>query len=108
MGGHNIHDDRVKSLVQICLTGNASKALLKGVGIKIGKKMGEQFIKNISFELIKEINRQVGFRLLTKFGGKGAINLWKGIPIIGGVVGGTFDGLTTRTIGKIAKKTFIT
>ncbi|MEN8342593.1 EcsC family protein [Acinetobacter baumannii] len=108
MGGHNLNDDRVRSLVFVCLTGNAAKDILKDVGIVVGKKLAENAIKNISGKTITAINKKVGFRLLTKFGEKGAINLGKTIPLFGGIVGATFDSLTTNTIGNIARDTFIT
>ncbi|HEA1012053.1 TPA: EcsC family protein, partial [Escherichia coli] len=60
-----------------------------------------------SRETITAINKRVGFRLLTKFGEKGAINLGKMIPLVGGVIGGTFDGVSTNLVGNIARKTFI-
>ena len=68
MGGYNLNDDRVKSLVFLCLTGNAAKDILKDVGIVVGKKLAENAIKNISGKTIVAINKKVGFRLLTKFG----------------------------------------
>jgi len=108
MGGHNLNDDRVRSLVFVCLTGNAAKDILKDVGIVVGKKLAENAIKNISGKTITAINKKVGFRLLTKFGEKGAINLGKTIPLFGGIVGATFDSMTTNTIGNIARDTFIT
>ncbi|HGN9372321.1 TPA: EcsC family protein [Citrobacter pasteurii] len=107
MGGYDVKDDRVKALVYSCLAGNAAKDILKGTGIIIGSKMSTQLIKSISRETIVAINRQVGFRLLTKFGEKGAINLGKMIPLVGGVIGGTFDGISTNIVGNIARKTFI-
>lgn len=107
MGGYNLNDDRVKSLVFICLTGNAAKDILKDVGIVVGKKLAENAIKNISGKTIVAINRKVGFRLLTKFGEKGVINLGKAIPLLGGFVGATFDSVSTNTVGNIARDTFI-
>lgn len=56
--------------------------------------------------LIK-INQRIGFRLLTKFGEKGVINLGKLIPVAGGVIGGTMDVVTTTVIAKNAIKIFI-
>ncbi|MDQ9034969.1 EcsC family protein [Acinetobacter pittii] len=44
MGGHNLNDDRVRSLVFVCLTGNAAKDILKDVGIVVGKKLAENAI----------------------------------------------------------------
>ncbi|MFK3711171.1 EcsC family protein [Leclercia adecarboxylata] len=107
MGGYDVKDDRVKALVYTCLAGNAAKDILKGTGIVIGSKMSAQLIKSISKETIFAINKMVGFRLLTKFGEKGAINLGKMIPLVGGVIGGTFDGISTNVVGNVARKTFI-
>ena len=61
----------------------------------------------MSAQVIKEINKKVGFRLLTKFGEKGVINLGKAIPVIGGLIGGTLDAVSTNTIGNTARDTFI-
>ena len=80
---------------------------LKDVGIKVGTKIGEQAIKNMSRKIIVDINQKVGFRLVTKFGEKGVINLGKAIPILGGLIGGTIDAASTHSIGKISKKVFV-
>lgn len=45
MGGHDPKDDRVKSLVYTCLTGNAAKDILKDIGIVIERKLTESAIK---------------------------------------------------------------
>ncbi len=107
MGGFDLRDDRVKSLVYLCMAGNGAKDILKDIGIVIGQKFTAQMIKNISSKTVTAINQKVGFRLLTKFGEKGAINLGKAIPLVGGLIGATFDSVTTNTIGNIAQKTFI-
>lgn len=107
MSGHNLHDDRVKALIFVCLTGNSAKEILKDVGIVIGRKVAENTIKNISGKTITAINKKVGFRLLTKFGSTGVINLSKTVPLFGGVIGATFDSVATNTIGNIARDTFI-
>jgi len=108
MGGHDLNDDRVKSLVYACLTGNAAKEILKDIGIVVGTKITTSAIKSISGKTIVKINQKVGFRLLTKFGEKGAINLGKALPLVGGIIGATFDSVATNTIGNIARDTFIT
>ncbi len=109
MGGHDIRNDRVKTVCYACLCGSAAMDILKdAVGKTIGKKLTEQAIKQLSFETIKKINQAVGFRMVTKFGQTGAINLGKAVPVVGGVIGGTFDGTTTYTIGRVAKTVFIT
>ncbi len=107
MGGNDPHDDRVQTLAYVCLLGNSGNEVLKQAGVKIGTKMATNAIKKISFDIIKEINKKVGFRLLTKFGEKGAINLGKAVPLVGGVVGGTLDALATDAIGNAARRMFV-
>ncbi len=106
MGGHDLKDDSVKSLVFICLTGNAAADILKEVGIKIGTKLTKSVIQKISAATITKINQKVGFRLLTKFGEKGVINLGKAIPVVGGIIGGGMDLASTKVIGSTSKRMF--
>lgn len=108
MGGYDLKDDKVKTFVYACPCGNGLQNILKDAGIIIGKKLSEQAIKKLSFEVIKKINASVGFRLVTKFGEKGVVNLGKAIPLVGGVIGATFDDVTTNTIGNAARNLFIT
>jgi len=107
IGGHDIKSDRVKTLVYICLVGSAATDVLKDVGIAVGRKFTEKAIENISRDTIVKINQRVGFRLLTKFGEKGVVNLVKFLPLVGGVIGGTIDAVATNTIGNVARNTFI-
>lgn len=89
------------------MAGNGAKDILKDLGIVFGKKFTIQMIKNISGKTITAINQKVGFRLITKFGEKGLINLGKAVPLIGGAIGLGFDSVATNTIGNIARATFI-
>ncbi|MFC6923238.1 EcsC family protein [Microbulbifer taiwanensis] len=107
MGGYDVKDDRVKALVYACMAGNSAKDILKNAGIVFGQKMAESAIKNISGKTIVAINQKVGFRLLTKFGEKGIVNLGKAVPLIGGVIGAAFDSVATNAVGNIARDTFI-
>jgi len=107
MGGHDLHHDKVKTLVYVCMAGNAAKDILKDIGIIIGKKLTTNVIKNITGKTITKINQKVGFRLLTKFGEKGSVNLGKAVPLVGGLIGGTMDSIATNTIGNVARDTFI-
>ncbi len=108
MGGHDVRNDRVRAVCYACLCGNAAAEVLQGAGIAIGKKLTERAITRLSSEIITKINQAVGFRMVTKFGQTGAINLGKAIPLAGGVIGGAFDGTTTYAIGRVAKNVFVT
>ena len=63
MGGNDLKDDRVKTLVYVCLTGNAAKEILKDLGITLGTKLATSTIKNISGKTLIEINKKVGLSL---------------------------------------------
>ncbi|MDY3204652.1 MAG: EcsC family protein [Arcobacter sp.] len=106
LAGHDLKDDRVKSMVYVCLVGNGAAEILKNVGIEVGKKVANNAIKNISGKVITQINQKVGFRLVTKFGEKGVINLGKAVPILGGLIGGTVDTISTNIIGNTARNLF--
>lgn len=107
MGGFDLKDDRVRTLVYTCLVGNNAAAVLKGVGIEAGKRFTTQAIKGISGKTLTSINQKVGFRLVTKFGEKGVVNLGKAVPLVGGAIGAALDGVWTNQIGNAARDAFI-
>ena len=95
MGGHDIREDRVKSLIYICMVGNGAKELLKDVSVKAGER------------LTAKIAEKVSTSIASKTGEKSVTSLGKAVPVLGGVVGGSYDAITTRVVGKVAKKIFI-
>ncbi|MEC5379048.1 EcsC family protein [Staphylococcus hominis] len=104
--GYDLKDDEVKTLVYLCLTGQTAGDILKDFGVKFAQNVGKAQIKRIPGSVLVKINQKIGFRLVTKFGEKGLINLGKMIPVLGGAVGASFDVVSTRAIAEIAKKTF--
>lgn len=106
INGYDIYSDQVRTIAYTCLTGSSAANILKNVGIKISEKMAVNALKRVPGAILIKINQQVGFRLVTKFGQKGLVNVIKMMPLVGGVVGGVFDTGMTLTIGNIAKKVF--
>lgn len=104
--GYDIHSDQVRTMVLLCLIGEAWEEILKTAGITIGTKVFQNMIKQIPGKILIEVNKKIGFRLITKAGEKGVINLMKLVPLLGGVVGGTFDGIFVNSCGKTSKKVF--
>lgn len=107
MGGCDLRDDRVKSLVYTCLVASSASDVIKQTGIAIGEKVAINAIKSMSAATIRQINQKVGFKLFTKFGEKGIINFGKAVPLLGGIVGGLFDTISTNTVGNVARDTFL-
>lgn len=107
MRGYNVLEDKVKTLVYVCMVGNTAGDLVKQAGIKAGNQLAaKKLLPKITGEMIKKINQAVGFRLLTKGGTKGVINIGKAIPLIGGFVGGTYNLIEVGVFAKRAKAFF--
>ncbi|MEU4764427.1 EcsC family protein [Actinosynnema sp. NPDC023794] len=105
--GHDLDSDEVQTAILVCLLGNAGTELLKKAGIKVGSRLTMNLIERIPAQLIREVNKRVGFTLLAKYGtSKATVTLAKGVPLVGGVIGGTFDAVTTRAVGAFASRFF--
>ena len=104
--GHDLKEDRVRTLVLLSIIGDSAKEVLKQAGVKIGRKLTEKVVMQIPGKVLIEINKKVGFRLLTKAGEKGIINLIRVVPVVGGFVTGGFDAAACRTVGKVAHNIF--
>lgn len=107
LGGYDPKDDEVRTVAYICLTGESVAEALNKMGVKISQKVGTKLIDKIPGTLLVKVNQKLGGRIITKFGSTGAINLCDFIPVVGGVIGGGFNYVTTRKIGKIATKEFL-
>jgi EcsC protein family len=104
--GYPVKDEQVKTLAFICLTGAAWVNVLEEFGIGVGTKVAKNLIIKIPGAILAKINRAVGFRLVTRAGTTGSINLIKFVPFVGGLVGGAFDAAVTRGICAVAKNVF--
>ena len=107
LGGYDLNEDRVKTLCLACLCGHAARAILREAGIEISQKMAVSALRRLPKRTFIEINKKVGFRLLSKFGEKGAINVGRAIPLLGGLVGGGVDAAWTKAMGHRARDIFI-
>lgn len=104
--GYDLDSDQTQTFVYATLAGTSVTDIMKKTGIVIGNKMALGAIKKVPSSVLTKINQAVGFRLVTKFGTTGSINLVKMVPIAGALVGGAFDTVTTRTIARLANHTF--
>ena len=104
--GYDLNDDHVQTFVYACLLGQSVNELLKEFGIKLGVKVAENVLKKVPGKIFIEINKKVGFRLVTKYGSKGLINLGKMIPLLGAPISGAFNLAETKTIATAAKTVF--
>lgn len=105
--GHDVHSETVRTAILLCLLGNSATQVLKKAGIEIGQKFALTLIKKLPIDILRRVNRRVGFMLIAKYGAKrSAITLTKLIPLVGGLVGFTVDAASTRGVAAFAKRFF--
>lgn len=107
MAGYNPSDDEVRTLAYVCLTGSSMAKACREAGVNFANKLVMAQIKKIPGEVLRKINKKIGFLFVTKAGQTGIINLTKMVPIAGGVVGGGFDFVNTKAIAKRTYKVFV-
>jgi hypothetical protein len=106
LAGLDLNSDQVQTFVYACLAGVSVNEVVKQAGIKIGVKMAEKAIEKIPGKALIKINQKIGFRLITKFGEKGVVNLGKLLPGVGAVINGGLDFAETKIIANRAYKMF--
>jgi uncharacterized protein (DUF697 family) len=107
MGGYDIEDKKVRSMILTCLAGNAFKDILQEIGINAGTRITHRLISNISEKSLIAINQKVGFALVAKSSGSGLVKLSKVVPLAGGIIGGSIDIMATNVIGRAACRLFL-
>jgi hypothetical protein len=104
--GYDISTEEVRSAISVTLLGSAGAGVLKNAGMEFGKQVTAATLQKVPGQLLIEINKRIGFRLVTKAGEKGVVNLAKLVPLVGGPIGAAVDGVSCRTIATYAMRTF--
>lgn len=108
MCGYDIHHRKVKTMVYMALCGSAMSDILKDVGVQYGTHLTANMLNRyLSAEVIKSINKAVGFRLLGRAGSGSMLHSTKIVPIVGGLMAGGLDALTTNLVGNTARDFFL-
>ncbi|GJO06747.1 hypothetical protein NJB18091_48370 [Mycobacterium marinum] len=106
--GYDLSSEEVQSAVLLSLLGANAAGVLGKVGVEVGAKSAMAGLKKLPGHVLIEINKKVGYRLLTKFGTKGSINLVRAVPLVGGGVGAGVNVVAINQIARYSKKTFVT
>lgn len=107
LGGVDFKDEDTKTGMYLCLLGAEAGNVLSKTASQFAIKFTTAALKKLPSEILVKINQAVGFRLVTKFGTKGLVNLGKAIPLLGGAVGGAVDAFSTFGISQAAKSLFL-
>jgi hypothetical protein len=102
--GYDVRSEEVRPVVLISLLGFSATEVLSAAGVDIGMKSAVSAIRQVPGRVLIEINKKGGFRLVTKAGSKGVVNLTKLAPVAGGIVGGGINFASTRAVGAWATR----
>ena len=106
INGYDLKSDEIQTFVYACLAGVSLNQVVKKAAVDFGVKFCNTLVKKLPAKVLTKINQKVGFRLITKFGSKGLVNLGKLFPVVG-VIGGTLDFAETKVIANRAIKWFV-
>lgn len=99
LGQHRLSDECIRALAGLCLCGNAAKALLQDLTL--------QAIDRWTTAVAQQVMEKTFALLATRSGLVSAESAIRLVPLAGGVVSGAVDIASTRTIGRIARTTFL-
>jgi hypothetical protein len=105
--GYDLRSDKVRTVVLGCLVGDQIVEPFKITGVMVGTKLAGLAMKQIPGAALVKINQAIGMRLLTKGGTTGIVNFSRLLPFVGGVIGGTLDGVVTGGIANVARRVFV-
>jgi len=104
--GYDVETDEVRSGILVALLGSAGAGVLRNAGVEIGQRSPAAALERLPARVLTEVNKRVGYRLVTKAGEKGVVNLTKLVPLVGGPIGAAVDGVSCKTIAGYAMRTF--
>lgn len=104
--GFDLKSDRVQTFILACLVGDAVKDVGKAAGLDLSDGLTKSLLKKTTSEVAEELQEKVGARLVAMAAKRTASSVAKGIPLIGGLVGGTFDATACHVAGRTAKRLF--
>jgi hypothetical protein len=102
LNGFDLDHEAVRTQILLTLIGDEAGEILKQIGVKFGQHLAQAQLRRMPTTALSAINQAVGFRLISRFGSGGIMQLNKAIPLLGGVVGGGVDYIMTRQLGQFA------
>jgi uncharacterized protein (DUF697 family) len=104
--GNDPDEEAIQTIIFACILGEQALKVFREPTIKVVEKLTIKEISKIPGKTLTKINQAVGTRLITKFGEKGAINLGKLAPLVGGPINAAFDFFFCYSAGLVAKRVF--
>jgi len=105
--GHDLDDTYVRSAVLLTLVGSDADEVLAKAGMTTGTgRFTAMALRNFPPGAMLVVNKAIGFRLVKATGGKLIERFGRGVPLVGGAIGGSLDAWMMKRIGDHAMSEF--
>lgn len=105
--GYDLERPEVRSAVLLTLVGADARSLLAKSGVSPTGKIADLALQRLPGPALMVLNKGIGFNLLSQLGKKGLSRLGRGLPLVGGVIGGGLDFFLLRKIADGARREFV-
>lgn len=97
--GYDVRHPQVRTAVLLTLVGSHADEVLAKAGITTGGgRLASMATRRLPPAALLILNKAIGFRLARGVGEKAFARLGRGVPLVGGVVGGGIDGWMMKKI----------
>ncbi|MEJ2870091.1 hypothetical protein WCD74_20145 [Actinomycetospora sp. OC33-EN08] len=104
--GHDIDDPVVRTAILLCVLGPDGSELAERTGIDLQEVSLLTGLRRLPSEVREQLDRRIGYRLASRAGRRGVLNLTKLIPVVSGPIGAGADSITTRSVATYADVAF--
>lgn len=105
--GYDVQDPQVRTAVLLTLVGSHADEVLAKAGLTTGAgRVASLATGKLPPAALLFVNKAIGFRLARGLGEKAFIRLGRGVPLVGGAVGGGVDGWMMKKIADHAMAQF--
>jgi hypothetical protein len=101
--GHDLESPRVRKLILRSLAGDVTREALDELDSADDDSPARTAMAWIPGRALVELNKRIGLRLLTGGWGGRLLGLTRIVPLVSGVVGGTYDAAVCRAVGRTAR-----
>jgi hypothetical protein len=101
--GHDLAVPRVRNLILRSLAGDVTREALEVLDSAEGDSPARRALARVPGRALVELNKRIGLRLLTGGWGGRLLGLTRIVPLVSGVVGGTYDAAVCRAVGRTAR-----
>jgi len=108
LGGHDPDDPRVRRLVYLCLTADATPERLTDAGIVVSRRLSREALAAVPGRMLATIDRRIARRLAVAGAGRETRPRGRRLqPLVGGLVSAASDALATHRVARAARAVFM-